>query len=293
MNKSDRFQTQMVAWTRRTGLSHGTRRIPADREMMLRSMTHPVVQTRAVQCQRVTVAWRISHRCGSGTTMPTSCSTSFFRARPSRPHAPLLRPGMALTKEAPPEASSNLRPPPKEAAPPSPHPSVEGIEIIKTTLGQRQERCPYSEGGRRQTRSSTEDVFARVFPGDELQAPMRVLRAASGVLLPLRGLSAFESDLQIPDGSHVRRLGHQQTPKSRFTTQCPWTSPNRMRLVEATQHKCRGRSAKISPNRDWKPRAGAPGCEERHRSYQLSRKHFQKVPIVGIPHALGIITVLT
>ena len=107
------------------------------------------------------------------------------------------------------------------------------------------------------------------------------------------GLSAFESDLQFPDGSHVRRLGHQQTPKTRFTTQCPWTSPNRMRLVEATQHKCRGRSAKTSPNRDWKPRAGAPGCEERHRSYQLSRKHFQKVPIVGIPHALDIIAVLT
>ena len=143
-------------------------------------MTHPVVQTPAVQCQRVTVAWAISHRSGSGTTMPTSCSTSFFQARPRRPHAPLLRPGMALTKEAPPEASSNLRPPPKEAAPPSPHPSVEGIEIIKTTSGQRKERCPYSEGGgRRQTRSSTKDVFARVFPGDEPQAPMRGLRCVA------------------------------------------------------------------------------------------------------------------
>ena len=97
--------------------------------------------------------------------MPTSCSTSFFRARPRRPHAPLLRPGMALTKEAPPEARYNLRPPPKEAAPPSPHPSVEGIEIIKTTSGQRKERCPYSEGdGRRQTRSSQLDQ-RRVRPG--------------------------------------------------------------------------------------------------------------------------------
>ena len=105
------------------------------------------------------------------------------------------------------------------------------------------------------------------------------------------GLSAFESDLQFPDGSQTRP-GHQQTLKSRFTTQCPWTSPNRMRLVQATQHQCRGRSAKTSP-RDGTPRTGAPGCEERHRSYQLSRKHFQKVPVVGIPHALGIITVLT
>ena len=172
-----------------------------------------------------TQMWKRHHNANS-------CSTSFFQARPRRPHAPLLRPGMALTKEAPPEARYNLWPPPKEAAPPSPPPNVEGIEIIKTTSGQRKERRPYSEGGgRRQTRSSTEDVFARVFPGDELQAPMRVLRAASGVLLPLRGLHAFESDLQIPDGSHVRHLGHQQTPKSRFTTQCSWTSPNRTRLV--------------------------------------------------------------
>ena len=118
---------------------------------------------------------------------------------------------------------------------------------------------------------------------------MSVLRAASGVLLPLRGLSTFESDLQIPDISHTRRLEHQQTPKCRFTTQCSWTSPNRMRLVQATQHQCRGRSAKTSP-RDGTPRAGAPGSEERHRSSQLSRKHFQKVPIVGIPHALSDIT---
>ena len=132
-------------------------------------------------------------------------------------------------------------------------------------------------------------MFARVFPGDELQAPMSVLRAASGVFLPLRGLSTFKSDLQIPDISHTRRLEHQQTPKRRFTTQCSWTSPNRMRLVQATQHQCRGRSAKTSP-RDGTPGAGAPGSEERHRSSQLSRKHFQKVPIVGIPHALSDIT---
>ena len=79
MNKSDRFQTQKVAWTRRTGLSHGTRRIPADREMILRSMIHPVVQTRAVQCQRVTVAWAISHRSGRGTTMPTPTAHRSFR----------------------------------------------------------------------------------------------------------------------------------------------------------------------------------------------------------------------
>ena len=202
--------------------------------MMLRSMTHPVVGTRAVQCQRVTVAWEF-HTDLEGApqcqllqhiVLSGEAKEAFRAASPSTP------PGMALTEEAPPEARYNLRPPPKEAAPPSPRPNVEGMEIIKTTLGQRRERCPYSEGGgRRQTRSSTKDVFARVFPGDEPQAPMRVLRAAPGVLLPLRGLSTFESDLQIPDISHTRRLGHQQTPKSRFTTQCSWTSPNRMRPV--------------------------------------------------------------
>ena len=41
---------------------------------------------------------------------------------------------------------------------------------------------------------------------------------ASGVLLPLRGLSAFERHPQNPDGSHEWRLRHQKTPTNRFTS---------------------------------------------------------------------------
>ena len=75
-----------------------------------------------------------------------------------------------------------------------------------------------AEGGRLAARPMTHNVvFDEAFPGDGLPAPIRVLRAASGVLRPLRGLSAFERHPQNPDGSHAWRLRHQQTPTSRST----------------------------------------------------------------------------
>ena len=110
-------------------------------------------------------------------------------ASPSHP------PGTALTEEAPPQASSDLQPPPpefspSEAAPPSPpnyQPSgIDGTETVRTTSGQGREWCQYSSP-MRQKAPGSQHVSGKAPHGGPTRAP-----------------SASRASCAVDTGNHLR-----------------------------------------------------------------------------------------
>ena len=167
MNNASRFLTQPVAWTRRINLSTARKEHqpppgigdPFHDESSCPDWSGAILES--TDCwENNTPFWKRHHHAN-----PSLRPLGQSQRGHTRPP-----PGMAPTEEVPPQASSKIRPPLKEAAPPSPpnyQPSnIDGIETIKTTLGQGRERCQYSErGGRRQTRRTTKDSQRRVRRG--------------------------------------------------------------------------------------------------------------------------------